>query len=73
MEHVPENTVKYEFDIIAPFFLFLIFIFTWGIGMGKMKYLEKEIGAVGIDMMKSIKKTFDPHWLMNPGKILFSD
>lgn len=41
--------------------------------MGKMKYLEKEIGAVGIDMMKSIKKTFDPHWLMNPGKILFSD
>ncbi|XP_057372461.1 probable D-lactate dehydrogenase, mitochondrial [Daphnia carinata] len=44
-----------------------------GIGIGKMKYLEKEMGPVGIEMMKSIKKTLDPHWLMNPGKIFLSD
>ena len=38
-----------------------------------MAYLEKEIGPVGLEMMKSIKRTFDPHWLMTPGKIFSSE
>ncbi|XP_046651171.1 probable D-lactate dehydrogenase, mitochondrial isoform X2 [Daphnia pulicaria] len=43
-----------------------------GIGIGKMAYLEKEMGPLGIEIMKSIKRTLDPHWLMNPGKIFSS-
>jgi len=38
--------------------------------MGKIPYLKKEIGNVGIDVMQSIKKSLDPRNLMNPGKIL---
>ena len=38
--------------------------------MGKIPYLKKEIGNVGIDVMQSIKKSLDPCNIMNPGKIL---
>ena len=41
--------------------------------MGKIPYLEKELGAVGIDVMRSIKKSLDPLRLMNPGKVLRID
>jgi D-lactate dehydrogenase (cytochrome) len=30
------------------------------------------MGPLGIEIMKSIKRTLDPHWLMNPGKIFSS-
>jgi len=40
-----------------------------GIGMGKIKSLQKELGeAVGL--MSAIKRTFDPENLMNPGKVV---
>ena len=39
-----------------------------GIGCGKLEYLEREHGA-GVDIMRAIKRTLDPHNLMNPGKI----
>ncbi|CAB4011908.1 probable D-lactate dehydrogenase, mitochondrial [Paramuricea clavata] len=42
-----------------------------GIGMGKMDLLKDEIGSPGIEVMKNIKKTLDPHNIMNPGKILY--
>lgn len=29
----------------------------------------KELGPDTIDIMRSIKRSLDPHWLMNPGKI----
>lgn len=40
-----------------------------GIGIGKRKLLTKEIGPVGLDVMKSVKKSIDPLNLMNPGKV----
>jgi D-lactate dehydrogenase (cytochrome) len=40
-----------------------------GIGQGKMKYLNQELGA-GVGMMAQIKRAIDPHNIMNPGKIV---
>ncbi len=40
-----------------------------GIGQGKIKYLEAELGA-GVDVMRAIKRTLDPLNIMNPGKIV---
>jgi D-lactate dehydrogenase (cytochrome) len=41
-----------------------------GIGQGKMKYLEPELGAPALDVMRSIKRAIDPDNIMNPGKIV---
>ncbi|KAI9785650.1 MAG: hypothetical protein M1816_008273 [Peltula sp. TS41687] len=41
-----------------------------GIGLGKKGYLIKELGPDTIGVMKSIKQSLDPYWLMNPGKII---
>jgi D-lactate dehydrogenase (cytochrome) len=40
-----------------------------GIGIGKRKHLRKEYGS-SVDVMRSIKETFDPNGIMNPGKVL---
>jgi D-lactate dehydrogenase (cytochrome) len=40
-----------------------------GIGQGKMKYLENELGA-GVEVMRAIKRAIDPDGIMNPGKIV---
>ena len=40
-----------------------------GVGITKKKYLKKEIGSVEIGLMKQIKQLFDPHNILNPGKI----
>ncbi|XP_071972989.1 probable D-lactate dehydrogenase, mitochondrial isoform X2 [Engystomops pustulosus] len=41
-----------------------------GIGIGKRKLLQEEIGEVGIEAMKQIKTIFDPKNIMNPGKVV---
>ena len=41
-----------------------------GIGQMKIDYLEEEFPAATLDHMRRIKKAFDPHGLMNPGKVL---
>jgi D-lactate dehydrogenase (cytochrome) len=41
-----------------------------GIGMGKKDSLIQELGLDTIGVMQSIKAALDPHWLMNPGKII---
>jgi glycolate dehydrogenase FAD-linked subunit len=40
-----------------------------GVGITKMKYLPDEIGGTELGIMKEIKKVFDPHGILNPGKI----
>jgi glycolate oxidase len=40
-----------------------------GIGYIKKKYLASFIGDRQIDLMRGIKSVFDPHGIMNPGKI----
>lgn len=40
-----------------------------GIGKGKIPYLEKELGKDVVAIMKSIKRTLDPNWILNPGNI----
>jgi D-lactate dehydrogenase (cytochrome) len=40
-----------------------------GVGQGKMKYLEAELGT-GVDIMRMIKRALDPDDIMNPGKIM---
>jgi glycolate oxidase len=40
-----------------------------GVGLVKAPYLEWKVGPVGIELMKNIKLAFDPHNILNPGKI----
>lgn len=40
-----------------------------GVGITKMKYLPREIGAGELALMKGIKQVFDPLNILNPGKI----
>ncbi|MCO5609127.1 hypothetical protein L7F22_063349 [Adiantum nelumboides] len=41
-----------------------------GVGTGKMKYLEKELGYETLKTMKKLKHALDPNNIMNPGKII---
>ncbi|CAH9068294.1 unnamed protein product [Cuscuta epithymum] len=41
-----------------------------GVGTGKMKYLEKEVGIENLQTMKRIKDALDPNNIMNPGKLI---
>lgn len=40
-----------------------------GIGFAKKEYLSRSLDPVSIELMKGIKKAFDPKNLLNPGKI----
>jgi D-lactate dehydrogenase (cytochrome) len=40
-----------------------------GIGIGKLGYLLEERGAA-VELMRAIKRTLDPHGILNPGKVL---
>lgn len=40
-----------------------------GVGMVKAPYLEWKVGAAGMEVMRGIKEVFDPHHILNPGKI----
>ncbi|EXC03805.1 D-lactate ferricytochrome C oxidoreductase [Morus notabilis] len=41
-----------------------------GVGTGKIKYLEKELGVEALKTMKRIKAALDPNDIMNPGKLI---
>jgi D-lactate dehydrogenase len=41
-----------------------------GIGTEKRRFLPQEIDADTLDLMRRIKQQFDPHALLNPGKLL---
>src|SRR5690625_1859843 len=40
-----------------------------GIGTLKAPFMEMELGAIGLDMMRRIKESWDPNNILNPGKI----
>lgn len=40
-----------------------------GIGMGKRQYLEIEHGEGTVELMRRIKRAFDPEDTLNPGKM----
>lgn len=40
-----------------------------GIGLGKKHYLAEELDGPTLGVMKALKDTLDPHWLLNPGKM----
>jgi D-lactate dehydrogenase (cytochrome) len=40
-----------------------------GIGMGKLKFMDREHGAA-VGVMRALKQAIDPSGIMNPGKIL---
>jgi glycolate oxidase len=40
-----------------------------GVGLAKAPFLERKVGAAGIEVMKGIKQAFDPQGILNPGKI----
>lgn len=41
-----------------------------GIGMAKARYLEWELGASGMDVLRKIKNALDPDDMLNPGKLV---
>lgn len=41
-----------------------------GIGSKRLKYMEQVMGGTEIELMRRIKKAFDPNLIMNPGKII---
>lgn len=40
-----------------------------GVGVLKKEWLSRELGPVGMELQRGIKKTFDPLDLLNPGKL----
>jgi len=40
-----------------------------GIGIGKQPYLVEELGEA-VELMKDLKRSFDPENLLNPGKVV---
>ncbi|UCD45652.1 MAG: FAD-binding oxidoreductase [Candidatus Bathyarchaeota archaeon] len=40
-----------------------------GVGLTKKQYLQGQLGATQIDLMREIKKAFDPLNILNPGKV----
>ncbi|MFD7899148.1 FAD-binding oxidoreductase [Streptomyces sp. NPDC059568] len=40
-----------------------------GVGVLKKEWLSRELGPVGVELQRGIKRTFDPLGLLNPGKL----
>ena len=40
-----------------------------GVGIVKLPYLERQLGAEHVALLRRIKTAFDPHGILNPGKL----
>jgi glycolate oxidase len=40
-----------------------------GLGLTKKRYLEEQVGRAQLELMRSIKRAFDPLNILNPGKV----
>jgi len=40
-----------------------------GVGYTKKRYLPKQVGRTQVELMKAIKRAFDPRNILNPGKV----
>jgi len=40
-----------------------------GIGITKVDFLEKQIGRTQLELMRGVKRVFDPNNILNPGKV----
>ena len=41
-----------------------------GVGLTKAAYIGMEVGERELELMRGLKALFDPHGIMNPGKVL---
>jgi len=41
-----------------------------GVGLEKLEFIDREIDPVTLELMRRIKDQFDPHSILNPGKML---
>jgi D-lactate dehydrogenase (cytochrome) len=41
-----------------------------GVGIGKQKYMRLEHGEAAMGVMRRLKEFFDPHGILNPGKVV---
>jgi len=41
-----------------------------GVGITKKPFLKLQLGEVGMELVKGVKKLFDPKNLFNPGKLV---
>ncbi|WP_311531881.1 FAD-binding oxidoreductase [uncultured Anaerococcus sp.] len=44
-----------------------------GIGHGKLKYMREFEGEINTNLIRGIKKVFDPNMILNPGKVVSVD
>ncbi|MFQ5485892.1 MAG: FAD-linked oxidase C-terminal domain-containing protein, partial [Desulfobacterales bacterium] len=44
-----------------------------GIGLSKARYMPLEHDQVALEIMRTLKKTFDPNKILNPGKMALED
>ena len=40
-----------------------------GVGLAKKAYLPRQIGPVGLEIIKRVKAAFDPKGILNPGNM----
>lgn len=40
-----------------------------GLGLAKKRYLARQVGETQVELMRAIKRGFDPHNILNPGKV----